>query len=454
MAELIQVAVEKIDHSGSVVKRKIVAFKNIQKPEDILDLGLRHTDQINILKEIQDEVLEAQIQHLNDSVNYCPNCGTKLAKKGYTKSEFNAIFTDHKVPCSRKLCSKCNFKSIPSVRSIFGTQIHPDLAKVQVELSGKVPYRSAQEILNKMVNQKRKVNNHNGLKNLTESVGTHIDNHPVDARKDQIKEANELIVQVDGGHLKTVEDQRSIEALTSVVYDPKNVKRIGGNEKKDGSMSQCRGEITSKSCAASALSDNQKSIKSQTLRAAKLQGMSKNTKITALCDGASNCWSVIDSLESESSHIDRILDWFHIAMKFKNTGLGDAALNKKLDSAKWHLWHGDAEKCIDKLTSLREEVDGDVKQSNKVDKLKDYIENNRSFITHYSDRKNNNLIFTSNMAEATVESLINQRCKSKQHMRWSREGLHSILVVRSAINSDQWEDNWEYHISGALKNAA
>ena len=150
MAELIQVAVEKIDHSGSIVKRKIVAFKNIQKPEDILDLGLRHTDQINILKEIQDEVLSSQIQYLNDSVNYCPNCGTKLAKKGYTKSEFNSIFTDHKIPCSRKLCSKCNFKSIPSIRSIFGTQIHPDLAKVQVELSGKFPYRSAQEILNKM----------------------------------------------------------------------------------------------------------------------------------------------------------------------------------------------------------------------------------------------------------------------------------------------------------------
>jgi len=454
MAELIQVAVEKIDHSGSIVKRKIVAFKNIQKPEDILDLGLRHTDQINILKEIQDEVLSSQIQYLNDSVNYCPNCGTKLAKKGYTKSEFNSIFTDHKIPCSRKLCSKCNFKSIPSIRSIFGTQIHPDLAKVQVELSGKFPYRSAQEILNKMTNRKRKVNNHNGLKNLTESVGTHIDNHPVDIRKDQIKEANELIVQVDGGHLKTIEDQRSIEALTSVVYDPENVKSIGGNEKKDGSMSQLRGEITSKSCAASALSDHQESIKSQTLRAAKLQGMSKKTKITALCDGASNCWSVIDSLESGSLHIDRILDWFHIAMKFKNTGLGDTTLNKKLDSAKWNLWHGDAEKCIGKLTSLIEEVDGNIKQSNKVSKLKDYIENNRIFIPQYSDRKNNNLIFTSNMAEATVESLINQRCKSKQHMRWSREGLHSILMVRSAINSDQWEDNWEYHISGALKNAA
>jgi len=454
MAELIQIAVEKVDQYGSIVKRKIVAFKDTKKPEGIVDLGLRHTEQINILKEIQDVVLEAQIQYVNDSVNYCPNCGKKLAKKGYTKSEFNAVLTDHKVPCSRKLCSNCNFKSIPSIRSIFGTQVHPDLAKIQVELSGKLPYRSAQKILNMMVSQKRKANNHNGLKNLTESVGAYIDSNPADVNNCNIEEADELIIQVDGGHVKTVEEQRSIEALTSVIYNPKNINSIGGKEKKDGSISQCRGEITSKSCAASALSDNQDSIKFQTLRAAKLQGLSNKTKVTALCDGASNCWSVIDSLAPEVSHIDRILDWFHIAMKFKNTGLGNTKLNKKLESAKWYLWHGDAQKCIENLTSLREDVEDDIKKFNKVDKLKTYIENNRSFIAHYSNRKNNNLIFTSNMAEATVESLINQRCKNKQHMRWSRKGLHAILVVRSATNSDQWENNWEGYISGALKKVA
>lgn len=33
------------------------------------------------------------------------------------------------------------------------------------------------------------------------------------------------------------------------------------------------------------------------------------------------------------------------------------------------------------------------------------------------------------MAECTVKSLINQRCKGKQHMRWTREGVHSILQI-------------------------
>jgi hypothetical protein len=453
MAELIQIAVERVDQTGSVVKRTLVGYKEIKEPQDIIDLGLRHSEQIDIIKELQDEVISAQVEILNQTINYCQKCGNKLTKRGYTKSDFNGVFTDHKVSCSRKVCGKCQWKSIPSVRSIFGTQIHPDLAKLQVELSGKHPYRSAQKILNAMVNKKRRANNHSGLKTLTELVGHFVDKNPIE-EIDNVPPSDELIVQVDGGHLKTIEDQRSVEALTSVVYNPKNVAIIGGNEKIDGTTSEIRGLITSKSCGASALSDNQKSIKIQTLRAAKQQGLTKKTKVTALCDGASNCWTVIDSLKSESASVDCILDWFHIAMKFKNTGLGNSELNKKLESAKWHLWHGNADKCLDKLSSLAEELIEDVKKLNKVEKLKGYIENNKHFVTHYEKRKNSHLIFTSHLAEATVESLINQRCKNKQHMRWSREGLHSILVIRAVINSDQWEEKWDRHISGALKNAA
>jgi hypothetical protein len=453
MAELIQIVVERLDQSGSVVKRNIVGCKEIQKPETIIDIGLRHSEQIAVIAEIQDTIIEAQISHLNNTEEHCPKCGTRLAKKGYTKSDFNSIFTDHKIGCSRKVCYKCKWTSIPSIRSIFGTQIHPDLAKLQVELSGSYPYRSAQKILNTMVNRSRSINNHNGLKQLTESVSQYIETYP-EPVNDNIAPSDNLIVQVDGGHVKTTEDQRSIEAMTSVVYNPKNVNYYGGNEKKSGGISEIRGEITSKSCAASALSDNQKSIKSMTIRAAKLQGMTKATKITALCDGASNCWSVVEDLENKCSSINRILDWFHIGMKFKNTGLGDKTLNERLDSAKWYLWRGNATKGIERLSSLCDELKNDAMKLNKVKKLKTYIENNKEYIVHYLDRKENDLIFTSNMAEATVESLINQRCKSKQHMRWSRGGLHAILIVRSAVNSDQWADNWEKQITGALKNAA
>ncbi len=79
-----------------------------------------------------------------------------------------------------------------------------------------------------------------------------------------------------------------------------------------------------------------------------------------------------------------------------------------------------------------------------------YIENNASFIANYQKRQDAGLIFTSQMAESTVESLINQRCKGQQHMRWSREGLHALLQVRAAVNSDDSNDTCISHITESV----
>ena len=49
-----------------------------------------------------------------------------------------------------------------------------------------------------------------------------------------------------------------------------------------------------------------------------------------------------------------------------------------------------------------------------------------------------------------VESLINKRCKGQQHMRWSREGLHALLQLRAAVNSNDWNDICERHIEEAV----
>jgi hypothetical protein len=67
------------------------------------------------------------------------------------------------------------------------------------------------------------------------------------------------------------------------------------------------------------------------------------------------------------------------------------------------------------------------KEKEKVQHLLTYIENNSNFIVTYQKRQENGLIFTSQMAESTVESLINKRRKGQQHMRWSRDGLYALL---------------------------
>jgi hypothetical protein len=80
--------------------------------------------------------------------------------------------------------------------------------------------------------------------------------------------------------------------------------------------------------------------------------------------------------------------------------------------------------------------------ADRLKKLKAYIENNADKIINYREYQKQGLPFTSNLAESTVESLINQRCKGQQHMRWSREGLDPILQIRAAIASNDWDQNW------------
>ena len=90
----------------------------------------------------------------------------------------------------------------------------------------------------------------------------------------------------------------------------------------------------------------------------------------------------------------------------------------------------------------------------KLQRSYTYISNNHSYIVNYRDRMKKKLTFTSNITESNVESLINQRCKGHQHMRWTREGVHPLLQIRAAIFSNEWASNWKNYIIPALPNLA
>ena len=115
------------------------------------------------------------------------------------------------------------------------------------------------------------------------------------------KSAAHLTVQIDGGHIKNKADnKRSFEALSAKIYKPEAVI----------SSSKGHTKIIEKSCAASAKDDEQKTMKKLVQEAAKKQGMTKETAVTVLADGAKNCWNVAKSLMPLCASLLFILDWF------------------------------------------------------------------------------------------------------------------------------------------------
>ena len=171
-------------------------------------------------------------------------------------------------------------------------------------------FRESEKIFEFFSSKRRKINNHDRIKNVVEKVGESLEGLANEETEIiGVESALELIVNVDGGHLKTTEDKRSIEAMTSVIYRPESLETPEGS---------ARASIRSKNCAASALDDGQKQMINNMIVAALKQGLCPRTKITALCDGAKNCWAIIDALEPLALSVERILDWFHITVKIKN----------------------------------------------------------------------------------------------------------------------------------------
>jgi len=70
--------------SQEVVKRETVKTYDIRPPKSILDLGLRHVEQISLLTKVQNALLAEQSALIDFGDDACPNCGQKLKEnQGY-----------------------------------------------------------------------------------------------------------------------------------------------------------------------------------------------------------------------------------------------------------------------------------------------------------------------------------------------------------------------------------
>lgn len=445
----LRIIVEKVSVSSQeVVQRDTLKVYDVKAPASILELGLRHSEQISLLEKVQNSVLAAQSKLIETGYNFCPKCGQKLHKRGFAQSKFHAVFTDHKVGIQKHKCQnpECGWQSTPTTTSVFGTSIHPDLAKLQCEQGALYSFRQAQTNLEKLNVHRRPVNNHTNVKLLSNQVGTVLAQEnlePAEVVKAS-SSAAEVIVQIDGGHIPIKDkDKRSFEALSAIAYRPENILTIDKHHR----------EIEDKSCALSAKDDDLATMKTYTLNAARQQGMTEQTTVTALADGAKNCWSVIMSLAPHCQELICILDWFHIAMRFQHVRSAvEAADTETLERVKRTLWHGKSKAALSKLELLMASVK-ETKKRSKLQKLYDYLKSNEAYLVNYEEREQQHKTYSSQVAESHIDSIINERYKKSKKMQWTREGAHNILQIRGMITSNEWDNNWQIPILSALVGA-
>jgi len=443
MTESVRIIVQHYDKStNKILSEEILREDEIKKPKLLKDLGYLHLEQIELLSKIQDFKISHQVKLINNDI-VCPKCKGKIRGQGRYKSNLHTIFTDHVVDIKRITCN-CGCNLPYTVEGIFGSKTHPDLLKRQVELGAQQSYEKTARELNYNSHSKRAINNHSNIHKAVKRVADILESSRTKALEITVVPAKELVANIDGGHVKARGDSRSFEAMIANVYRPENIEVIDKNHRN----------ITNKTTIASAKNDGQVTMKLLFKNACKMQGVNNETKVTCLADGAKNCWSIASSIKDDCAEILYILDWFHISMKFKNNSSAVTEEYRELyDKVKWLLWHGNAKEAIERLERLCQKID-DKKSKDKLLKLLQYIVNNKGNIVNYESRMSNNLPFTSNVAESTVNNLINVRQKNKQRMTWSREGSHSVLQIRSSIYSKSWSNDWEVVEENIYKEAA
>ena len=434
MKSKIKIIAQEINIETNEVVTEYLAYEKITTvPQQINELGFSHKEQINILHQSQEAILQAQQKIINEQNDTCPECSHKTKKSGKFQSDFHSVFTDHKISLQRKKCT-CGWTSKISIDGKYASALHPDLVEMQCLFGAESSFKKTEAFLAKKCCASRPINNHSRIQKTINQVGYLLS---VIKQEDDWFSSNdpnfsdELILAIDGGYIQSHDaDKRSFEALTATVYNPNNLVR------KDKNHS----EIIDKTVVASAKNDHQISIKRLVKNACKKQGMNLSTKITFLTDGAKNCWSIASVLEGECKEIVKILDWFHIGKKFKNAEhVIPEELKDEYEKSKWCLWQGNVDKALMKLDLIKGKIDN---EKTKIGTLITYIKNNQAYLINYQERDIKGLVYTSQLAESTVNNLINERQKHDKRMQWSREGADAVLQIRSSKQSNDWESDW------------
>ena len=243
---------------GEVVSEKVIKEVEIKRAETILELGFRHKEQVEIIGAIQGEYLPLQVDKISEKYQFCPKCEGRSRKNGIQYADYHSSLSDHKLRIQGYAC-RCGWQKRPTIHGEYRTSVHPDLTKMQGILGAKMPYKEAEEILEKFNCHKRSANNHVKIAECTNTIGSILSKIKSEEVVESKCETDGLYMYVDGGHVKDKDrEKRSFEALLAAVFKADSYKKAANSN-----------TAIPKHIAASAINDGGKIINKYTLDAGK-----------------------------------------------------------------------------------------------------------------------------------------------------------------------------------------
>ena len=426
-------------------------------------LGLFLDETREICAALQDVVIRGQVSELIDAMRRCPSCSRPLGVKDQREVVYRTTFGKYRLPSPRlySRCAHCRHRShaaetFSPMASALPERSHPQWVWLQTRFASVMSYSLARTFLAHAFVGVRQLPA-TSIRTNVQRIGARLEAE-VQSRVEKVllerpdyDDAGEIpdptravhALQVDAGYVRSLPQTEGtgwISVIASKIVRP---------------------EARRTHCHAYSIGYEPMQGLRQAAFLASV-GIGLDEPVTVLCDGGEDVYAA-GALGERSV---RILDWFHIGMGFEHLlqairGLRgvDSLERERLDrcaqGAKWLLWHGQYDRCRQRLVDLRRDT-GWVGKTTVLGKLIAYLERNRSWLAHYARRRAQGLPISSAGAESAVDYVVGQRMKRNGHMRWTRAGANNLLQVRCAALNGQDVRNFKrwYPPPGAQSRAA
>jgi hypothetical protein len=417
-------------------------------------LGLALVEAKTILQGVQQALVEQQVSEYLAQQAICDHCGGERACKERRGIVYRTLFGKLNLQGSRLLhcpCQSHQTKSFSHLSYMLPQRSSPELLYLESKFASLMSYGLSVKLLEELLPISPTLNagsvRHNLYQvaqrleaELGEEQTVFIEGCP-DAWAKLPRPDLPLTIGIDGGYVHSTEQTSKQDGWFEVIVG-KSVT-AAGNSKVFGLVQSADSKP-----------------KRRVFEVMKSQGMQMNQQVTFLSDGGDSVRKLQLYLNPNAEHL---LDWFHVTMRITVMKQMAKALEseelkartlKALEHIKWNLWHGKVWRALQWVDDLEMDLEGEdlnEKQRKLLKHLQEfevYIRRNRAFIPNYGERYRYGETITTSFVESTVNQVVSKRMVKKQQMRWSKQGAHLLLQVRSKVLNEELQSTFQHWYAG------
>jgi len=456
----VQLVIESNDDRPGVVE-EIGVFERGQLRAE--NLGLTLAEARELLRGLQQAVVTEQTAQFSEEQTHCPTCGARRARKGQHSIAFRTAFGKLSLQSPRyyQCCGMPgSAKSVSPLANLLAARTAPELVYLESKFAGLMSYGLTVSVLSEVLPLSTAIST-TGVRRHVHAVAQRLESELGEERfsfidtcqldLDKLPEPGPpLTVGLDGGFVHARDEHRRQAGSFEII--------VGKSVVEDGGAK----------CFAFVNREDAKP-KRRLFEVLKSQGLQPNQQLMFLSDGGDTVRDLQMYLSPESEHW---LDWFHLTMRLTVMGQyvkglaaelraadkkplppdGDEAderidaadIAQRLERLKWNLWHGNVRRALQIIDLLAEdlEIDGAPFENSRklhkaIQEFGHYIAVNRAFVPNYGDRYRHGEAISTAFVESTVNQVVSKRMVKQQQMRWTQQGAHLLLQIRTqALNDD------------------